>query len=976
MSKALTVLKVFFSLLSINSTESPPSTRVARAYVGQAFRISIREDLSDVIKSDITNHRFAIKTINNTDINAMSWIQFNSKKLEVYGFPLPGNAHTFHYKITVRNNTEALLQEIMFKLWVRANGFEEDNNYTVKYSHELILRTGRHFRYHEFMTRVNVRIEFVTKLARYCFNEKPNSIWIRAFSKELRKLTIVFVNIGYYPCDKSVYSKLKSSLVDENSNIKPQFQKALTQKFPIDTARFKFFGSCDPNMFGPEPPFEWGWLKHFVPIAMILAVVGIPVAISCVVNRRMRRNKRPVAEERRPRTLRRKNEDGTDLTSHIVHFNNRYPSMLSGSNNAKEGNAGDDGKNHNGNIPNGSPASQHLVAPKATPDRSRQAASATNSTKGKKNPFKFASKEEREKFDVRAMWDDDDDEEETPLNFPTYYTYKNSEEEEEGSMMDAVMDMNFSGIAENITRKVKGVKSLLNIQGETTTQETKPLQPTNAGPSLSTRLKGVGKSMLNVSLATNEPAMTGESAAPSLSSKLRDFGKSMLNISIGSQDEKTDAKNGSDLQKDAYKDSDECFSYYNPREYDDARTKGRGYGDARHGYGDTRRGYNNVRRGYNDARREYDVARRGYDDARRGYENAQQGYDDVWEGYDHSRPGFDDVRQSHHDAQRGYDDARRSYDLTRDGSSRYCNRRPSSASGCTSEFELAQYNSNAYQHSSTTDYHHTTQDRYDSYRPTAINEDYCAKRRSSRDNDFDEYPASLFDTPSEQSLKSDQEKSIFDVDFFDEEETIPCLTKPTPIWNHSSASKAGGGMGLNDVMYRDYTNPHQYSNGPTRDTTRTSRGKQPYKALGTGSLSSQSTLDVWDDDGLSGVTGWKQSDTKGSFFASIANSVPDLRRGMNKANIANGTKPQSKNKQKQGSSLLSDVGSSLSGEKPPVLFTLGDSDEEQQQQRFQQQRKQQQQQPERKSSLVGLIKTGVSSVLEPDSSVSKWFSGF
>lgn len=108
---------------------------------------------------------------------------------------------------------------------------------------------------------------------------------------------------------------------------------------------------------------------------------------------------------------------------------------------------------------------------------------------------------------------------------------------------------------------------------------------------------------------------------------------------------------------------------------------------------------------------------------------------------------------------------------------------------------------------------------------------------------------------------------------------------------------------------------------------------------------------------------------KSSFLATIANSVPDLRRGVRKTN---GTIPQKKNQ--QGNSLLSNVKSSLSGEKPPVVFTLGDSDQEEEE--VPQKTQQKQQLPERKSSLVGMIKTGVSSILEPDSSVSKWFSGF
>ena len=51
-------------------------------------------------------------------------------------------------------------------------------------------------------------------------------------------------------------------------------------------------------------------------------------------------------------------------------------------------------------------------------------------------------------------------------------------------------------------------------------------------------------------------------------------------------------------------------------------------------------------------------------------------------------------------------------------------------------------------------------------------------------------------------------------------------------------------------------------------------------------------------------------------------------------------------------------------EKPPVVFTLGDEEYEQEEY------------IETDNSMVGLIKTRVSSLLEPEGNVSKWLSGF
>ena len=167
----------------------------------------------------------------------------------------------------------------------------------------------------------------------------------------------------------------------------------------------------------------------------------------------------------------------TNLTSHTVHFNNRYPSMLSVSNNSKEDGVGEDerGVGAKANVPNGSPSSRHLTVPNSAANRPRQGASAaTDNSKNsanQKNPFKFPYNRDKGSFNVREMWDDDDDTERPPLNIPTYYTYRNTEEAEP-SMLDAVLDMNFSDIAENISTKIKGVRSMLNIsQAEAGQQE-------------------------------------------------------------------------------------------------------------------------------------------------------------------------------------------------------------------------------------------------------------------------------------------------------------------------------------------------------------------------------------------------------------------------------------------------------------------------------------------------------------------------
>jgi len=862
-----------------------------------------------------------MKTSNNGKILQTSWVQFDAKSRAVYGFPLPGNVGNFSYKILVNSVKGDLKREIILELRVK--------EYSLNYSHELILTTGTN--YQRFMTNAEMRIDFATKLAHYCFNEKPAKILVKSFNKASRNMTIVFVNIPHSPCNEDTYRKLRSRVIDEETNvIEQKFQTALTSTFPIESAHFKFFEPCDPNLFGPDPPFQWGVLKHIIPVAILLFVIGIPVTISCLV-KKSKAKRRVVQETRTPRTLRRRHEDGTvDFTSHSVHFNNRHPSMLSLSNNFKEDGVGEDEKGHGGklNIPNGSPSSKHLTVPNATGGRPRQGtSSATDRTKNsanQNNPFKFPfNAKDRASFNVRAMWDDDDDDtERPPLNIPVYYTYKNNEEEEP-SMFNAVLDMNFSDIAENISTKLKGVKSMLNIsQPETAERQetTKPFgESSTSGLSLSSKLKDLGKSMLNVSASTNES--TGATSAeqtmlPSLSTKLRDFGKSMLNISTGAQGEdKKYSENSEERQKTSFDDSDDSESYiYKPREFEDAQSE---------------------RQRYEDARRRSDFARDDGSVLRQSI-----------------------CRQSNASE----------YEL-----SQYIPARRHS----TSSDNQHRLFSKGRRHSTRSDYHQRTQEHFDNYDfDFGEDERQGSKKKTSRESDFDEYPDSLFDAPSEQGLedKFDQEKSIFDTDFDDEK--TPYITKPTPIWNHVSAVKSRGGLGiesfpLNDVKYQDYTNPHQYTNG------RVPRGKSSYSALGSNSYSSQSTLDFWDDDEYERRNNWTGSSrAKDDFFASFNTSVPDLRRGKSKGGIPNGTTPQSKSKASVGKSLLPDVGSLFSRdsrdardtrEKPPVVFTLGGDDEEEEER---------ERETARDSSMVGLIKTKVTSLLEPEGNVSRWFSGF
>lgn len=184
------------------------------------------------------------------------------------------------------------------------------------------------------------------------------------------------------------------------------------------------------------------------------------------------------------------------------------------------------------------------------------------------------------------------------------------------------------------------------------------------------------------------------------------------------------------------------------------------------------------------------------------------------------------------------------------------------------------------------------------------------------------------------SLKSEHEKSIFDTDYCEAEDENARLVKPTPVRRQSPVKKVRGEWaltqaGMDDKRNKDNTNPQPQANGQANGPTRTSQGKSLYNASRTSSIASQLTLELWDDQEFNGTPEkWNLASNKtNEVSSSFRSTVPaDPRRENYKGNIPNGTKPQTKGKHTQGNSIRTD--DLLPCEKPPMVFTLGDSDEE------------------------------------------------
>ena len=542
MSKALGVLKLFFSLVSINSTEplltrniserNQSAPQVANpldrsiVYIGQAFRIPIPENtFYDAEDGNTKKLTLVMTTSHGEAIPPNSWIRFDSKKLQVYGFPLPGNAITFNYSLIARDQqgSEAKADIIVHV---------KETNYSC--NHEVLLKTSLSFQ--QYMTKVNLRVDLVTRLARYVVNKAPRVVWVKSFDKDTMRLTIVFTNLKYWPCDKKAIENIKKKMKG-NSGVSSKLIAELTAppwKFDINAVEIKLLGPCDPNLDDRSTPFEWGWLKHVLPVLILLGVVGIPVTISILVSKFRFKPASARDGRKRPESLRRKKEDDTSFNFHTVHFNNRYPSILSVSNNSKEETTTDEEKNVgvNGNFPNASRPCRHTTIPNGTTKNP-----AVPNTGPLNLNHNTATKPQNTKKPIRSMreimYEDEDDDltNKTELNIPVFYNIRKGAEEKT-STTDNVMDVNFAELAENISSKLKDIgKSVLNLapnQDEPTEYET-----ANEASTLSSKLKDIGMSVLNIPAdkANYEKTEESISASPSISSKLVDFTKSMLNVS-------------------------------------------------------------------------------------------------------------------------------------------------------------------------------------------------------------------------------------------------------------------------------------------------------------------------------------------------------------------------------------------------------------------------------------------------------------
>ena len=433
MSKALEVLKVFFSLVSLNVTDltqnisynwnNTPSLAVTNsplilkpmnslsAKIGKASKWPVPNDMFYKIKElDLE-----LLTRNKGPIAPTSWIRFDKELSTIFMFPLPLNEGIHLYLLVARHRKSNLEHKIEVEVHVQEN--------TRKPNHEFVLKTG--FNLYKFKTNVTTRYEFAQKIARYAVNSDTRGVSLRSVNEEVRTVIVSFDTIEDTPCNLKDISSVKRKLVDNRGRVKLALKRALSSRFMVASVSVNLLGPCirkkkpDPGMF------DWGIWRHILPPLILIVIIGGPVGISCFV-RKYPGKRRRVAGQSRERRPGWKNEDFDGLFAQAKHCNDQRPSIVSV-------------------LVNANAESTSTMSSKVTSNLSSGLANGmahsknVNKTKNKKNDF-FVGKSD--------------------LNIPCYYNFDpNQPQEPDKSVMDSTFE-GFGELAGAISSKLKDIKDV------------------------------------------------------------------------------------------------------------------------------------------------------------------------------------------------------------------------------------------------------------------------------------------------------------------------------------------------------------------------------------------------------------------------------------------------------------------------------------------------------------------------------------
>ena len=247
------------------------------ADVGVAFQKYLSPDIfQDTIDGNARSLSLELLTVDGNRLFDTSWIKFDQSNLKLYGFPLSGNQnkHVFYLKAT-NSRGKFAIQRIRVIVFALPPAF----NHYLKICTTLTLSA--------YAGSVERRLRLAKAIANFIFpGLRTSNVWIRKF-----KEGCLFVTFRHLPSK----GKCKFAAIDEiekkmqnNEEVNKAFQLVLKSITKVKVVTLHLLGKCKrPERINVEEDLEW--LRTVAPISILLAVVGVPTVISCIVGREVRK---------------------------------------------------------------------------------------------------------------------------------------------------------------------------------------------------------------------------------------------------------------------------------------------------------------------------------------------------------------------------------------------------------------------------------------------------------------------------------------------------------------------------------------------------------------------------------------------------------------------------------------------------------------------------------------------------------------
>ena len=247
------------------------------ADVGVAFQKYLSPDIfQDNVDGNARSLSLELLTVDGNRLFDTSWIKFDQSNLKLYGFPLSGNQnkHVFYLKAT-NSRGKFAIQRIRVIVFALPPAF----NHYLKICTTLTLSA--------YAGSVERRLRLAKAIANFIFpGLRTSNVWIRKF-----KEGCLFVTFRHLPskgtCKFAAIDKIEKKM-QNNEEVNKAFQLVLKSITKVKLVTLHLLGKCKrPERMNVEEDLEW--LRTVAPISILLAVVGVPTVISCIVGREVRK---------------------------------------------------------------------------------------------------------------------------------------------------------------------------------------------------------------------------------------------------------------------------------------------------------------------------------------------------------------------------------------------------------------------------------------------------------------------------------------------------------------------------------------------------------------------------------------------------------------------------------------------------------------------------------------------------------------